>query len=314
VRARATILLASCVVVVAPAPPVTASPPVATSGSIAALDHGGAVVPVAASAPAGPGAELSPVGTATWVSLVDEVLVPDGPGMATARAAAMAEPTAPAASAASAPRLGSTRPTAAIASVVQATATQSRQEALADLGKPDAEARRQAATRLGEIGTMADAPALLRALHDPDEQVRFRAERAVWQVWSRAGDPEIDALFEQGLEQMNRGLADAAIATFSTIVTKKPEFAEGWNKRATIYFLIGDYDKSLADCAEVVKRNPQHFGVLSGYGQIYLRLDEPERALDYFERALKINPNLGQVEAVIGELRRIIVEKRRGTI
>ena len=113
---------------------------------------------------------------------------------------------------------------------------------------------------------------------------------------------------------MNRGLADAAIETFSTIVVKKPEFAEGWNKRATIYFLIGDYDKSLADCAEVVKRNPQHFGVLSGYGQIYLRLDEPERALDYFERALAINPNLRQVEVVIGELRRIIVERRKGTI
>jgi len=203
---------------------------------------------------------------------------------------------------------------APIVSVAHAAAEQSREDALAALGKPDAEARRQAATRLGEVGTMTDAPALLRALHDPDGEVRSRAERAVWQVWSRAGDPEIDALFQQGLEQMNRGLADAAIETFSTIVGKKPEFAEGWNKRATIYFLIGDYDKSLADCAEVVKRNPQHFGVLSGYGQIYLRLDEPERALDYFERALKINPNLRQVEVVIGELRRIIVEKRKGTI
>ena len=197
---------------------------------------------------------------------------------------------------------------APFAPVAHATEAQTREDALAALAKPDAEARRQAATRLGEIGTMADAPALLRALHDPDGEVRVRAERAVWQVWSRAGDPEIDALFQQGLEQMNRGLADAAIETFSTIVARKPEFAEGWNKRATIYFLIGDYDKSLADCAEVVKRNPQHFGVLSGYGQIYLRLDEPERALDYFERALKINPNLRQVEIVIGELRRIIVE------
>ncbi len=201
-----------------------------------------------------------------------------------------------------------------LVSAAHAAAEQTREDALAALGKPDPGARGQAATRLGEIGTMADAPALLRALHDPDGEVRSRAERAVWQVWSRAGDPEIDALFQQGLEQMNRGLADAAIETFSTIVTKKPEFAEGWNKRATIYFLIGDYDKSLADCAEVVKRNPQHFGVLAGYGQIYLRLDQPERALDYFERALKINPNLRQVEAVIGELRRIIVEKRKGTI
>ena len=161
---------------------------------------------------------------------------------------------------------------------------------------------------------MADAPALLRALHDKDDIVRTRAERSVWQVWSRAGDPEIDALFQQGVEQISRGMAEAAIETFSTIIRKKPEFAEGWNKRATIYFLVGEYEKSLADCGEVVKRNPEHFGVLSGYGQIYLQLDQPERALDYFQRALTVNPNLHQVEVVVEDLKRIIIAKRKGTI
>jgi len=194
------------------------------------------------------------------------------------------------------------------------TPAPSREQALADLAAPDAEVRRQAAVRLGEVGSMADAPALLRALRDPDEGVRALSERAVWLVWSRAGDPEVDALFQQGVEQMNQGAAEGAIDTFTAIIRKKPEFAEGWNKRATIYFLIGEYEKSLADCAEVVKRNPDHFGVLSGYGQIYLQLDQPERALDYFQRALKVNPNLHQVESVVEQLKRIIVEKRKGTI
>ena len=189
-----------------------------------------------------------------------------------------------------------------------------REQALADLTKPDVEARRQAAVRLGEVGSMADAPALLRPLRDPDDGVRALAERAVWQVWSRAGDPEVDALFQRGVEQMNQGEAGSAIDTFSAIIKKKPDFAEGWNKRATIYFLIGEYEKSLADCAEVVKRNPDHFGVLSGYGQIYVQLDQPERALDYFQRALKVNPNLHQVEVAIEQLKRLIVEKRKGTI
>lgn len=200
------------------------------------------------------------------------------------------------------------------AATAQHKAPLTREEALAALARPDVEERRHAAARLGEVGAMADAPALLRALHDTDDTVRARAERSVWQVWSRAGDPEIDALFQQGVEQMNRGLAEGAIETFSRIIQKKPDFAEGWNKRATIYFLVGEYDKSLADCAEVVKRNPEHFGVLSGYGQIYLQLDQPERALDYFQRALTVNPNLHQVELVIGALKRIIVEKRKGTI
>ena len=66
--------------------------------------------------------------------------------------------------------------------------------------------------------------------------------------------------------------------------------------------------------AEVVKRNPDHFGVLSGYGQIYVQLDQPERALDYFQRALKVNPNLRQVEAAVEQLKRLIIEKRKGTI
>ena len=189
-----------------------------------------------------------------------------------------------------------------------------REQALADLAKPDAETRRQAAVRLGEVGSMADAPVLLRLLRDPDDGVRAMAERAVWQVWSRAGDPEIDALFQRGVEQMNQGEAGSAIDTFTAIIRKKPDFAEGWNKRATIYFLIGEYEKSLADCAEVVKRNPDHFGVLSGYGQIYVQLDQPERALDYFQRALKVNPNLHQVEVAVEQLKRLIVEKRKGTI
>ena len=59
-----------------------------------------------------------------------------------------------------------------------------------------------------------------------------------------------------------------------------------------MYFLVGDYERSLQDCHEVLARNPSHFGVLAGYGQIYLALDQPEQALTYFERALQVNPNV----------------------
>jgi tetratricopeptide (TPR) repeat protein len=189
-----------------------------------------------------------------------------------------------------------------------------REQARERIVKGDAAARRAAAAALGELGTMADAPALLQALRDPDEGVRTVAENSVWQVWSRSGDPEVDALFQIGVEQMRGGDAEGAIRTFSTIIQRKPDFAEGWNKRATVYFLVGDYQRSLADCAEVLKRNPQHWGVLAGYGQIYVALDKPELALEYFERALMINPNLGSVAAAVAELKQMIVEKRKGTI
>jgi tetratricopeptide (TPR) repeat protein len=189
-----------------------------------------------------------------------------------------------------------------------------RPQALAGLGSPDATTRREAAASLGEVGTTADAPALLDALRDQDEVVRALAEHSVWQVWSRSGDREIDALFEVGLDQMNRRDAGGAIDTFTDIIRRKPDFAEGWNKRATLYFLVGDYTRSLADCDEVMKRNPTHFGALAGYGQIYLQLDQPERALQYFERALDVNPNLTGVEAAVRELRRALIERRKGTI
>jgi tetratricopeptide (TPR) repeat protein len=189
-----------------------------------------------------------------------------------------------------------------------------REQALARIATGDVEIRRQAVARLGDVGTMPDVPALTRALSDPDEVTRGLAEQSVWQVWSRSGDPAIDALFQLGLAQLNQGDPEAAIETFTTIIDKKPDFAEGWNKRATIFFLVGEYQKSLRDCDEVLKRNPTHWGVLAGYGQIYLQLDQPERALGYFQRALAINPNLRQVEAAVEQLKRLIADKRRDTI
>ncbi|MBI2001741.1 MAG: hypothetical protein HYS69_11260, partial [candidate division NC10 bacterium] len=129
-----------------------------------------------------------------------------------------------------------------------------RERALAGLvNKEDVEARRQGAAWLGETGLMADVPLLVEALRDPDELVRALAERSLWQVWSRSGDPDVDTLFQLGLEQMNQRDAESAIETFSRIIQRKPDFAEGWNKRATLYYLIGEYDKSLADCEEVIR-------------------------------------------------------------
>jgi len=189
-----------------------------------------------------------------------------------------------------------------------------RQQALQDLGSADVETRRLAAAWMGDLGTSADLPALFKTLRDQDDLVRALSQNSIWQVWSRSGDPKVDGLFAVGVEQMNHGQAQAAIGTFTEIIRLKPDFAEGWNKRATVYFLMGEYDKSLRDCDEVIKRNPQHWGALSGYGQIYLHLDKPEQALAYFERAVAVNPNLQQIEYLIEELKQALIEKRKGTI
>jgi tetratricopeptide (TPR) repeat protein len=172
---------------------------------------------------------------------------------------------------------------------------QSHDEAAKALSDSDPRLRREAANRLGMIGTMTDVALLARALRDADEGTRDNAQAAMWLIFGRSGDAEVDTLYETGVRQMEAGDFSQSIATFTRVIERKPDFAEGWNKRATLYFMVGDLRKSLADCDEVMKRNPYHFGALAGYVQIYIRLEYYERALDYSRRALAINPNLDGV-------------------
>ena len=205
---------------------------------------------------------------------------------------------------------------ACLASCMPAAAAEhaSHDKALAALHDAKAAERQRAAMNLAVVGRMQDVPALLSALRDRDGQVREMAERAVWAIWSRSGDSKVDGLFKQGLEQMDQDRLDEAIATFTRVIKLKPDFAEGWNKRATAYYFAGDYRRSLKDCDEVIKRNPVHFGALAGYGQIYVRLDRPEKALEYFRRALAVNPNLEGVENAVEELESLLAERSRNTI
>jgi tetratricopeptide (TPR) repeat protein len=202
-----------------------------------------------------------------------------------------------------------------VVGAMAAAAESPHERALADLGRQDDVTARRAGVRtLADLGDMADLSALAHRLRDPDPEVRALTESAMWQVWSRSGDADIDRMFAVGVEQMNGRQLDAAVATFSEIIRRRPAFAEGWNKRATVYFIQGEYRKSLADCDEVIARNPYHWGALSGYGMIYVELDQPGRALEYFEKALAINPNLASVEQAIETLKALLLQRRRDTI
>ena len=164
------------------------------------------------------------------------------------------------------------------------------------------------------FGAMADARLLEERLRDPHPLVRQYAERGLWAIWTRSGDPEIDALMARGVEELEHENHKAAIATFSQIVKKKPDFAEGWNKRATAYYLAGDFKRSIADCDEVLKRNPRHFGTLSGLGQIYYRMDDYEKSIEWYRKALEVNPNMGGVELNLKALESMVKEKRGKSI
>ena len=190
-----------------------------------------------------------------------------------------------------------------------------REQALAAIADTrDVETRRRGVLALGERGLMTDMPQLSQALRDVDPLVRAFAENTMWRVWSRSGDDAVDQLFAVGVEQMDARLGEAAVETFTEVIRRRPEFAEGWNKRATVYYLVGEYEKSLADCDEVMKRNPYHFGALSGYGMIYLQLDRPAKALDYLQQALRVNPNLESVQQTVEMLKSMLIQRRKDTI
>lgn len=172
------------------------------------------------------------------------------------------------------------------------------------------ERRAEAVVWVASHGRLQDADLLHRRLRDESTFVRAYAERGLWLLWSRSGDPEVDRLMAQGTEEMQAGHLAASLATFSEVIRRRPDFAEGWNRRATVHFLAGDYRRSLADCDEVLSRNPKHFGALSGCAQNHFHLEEYARAIEVFERALEVNPNLVGVDVFIEAARQKLREQR----
>lgn len=199
--------------------------------------------------------------------------------------------------------------TAATASAFPAP-PQSREEALGALASPDASTRAEGVAWIAERGTMSDAELLHRRLRDESPFVRGVAEQGLWLLWTRSGDAGVDRAMALASEDIEAGDYAQAISLLTEVIRKNPAFAEGWNRRATVYFLAGEYRKSIDDCNEVLKRNPKHFGALSGLGQIHVRLEQYDEALTWFRRALEVNPNMAGVQTSIRELEELLRKKR----
>ena len=187
---------------------------------------------------------------------------------------------------------------------------QTREQALAALKHADAATRAEAVVWLANRGAMSDAPLLHERLRDESPFVRGYAEQGLWLLWARSGDAAVDQLMARGTEEMQSGQHAKAVETFTSVINAKPDFAEGWNRRATVHYLAGDYQRSIADCAEVLKRNRLHFGALSGLGQIYFQMQDYDRALAWYRRALEVNPNMVGVELNIKGIEELLRDKR----
>jgi tetratricopeptide (TPR) repeat protein len=153
------------------------------------------------------------------------------------------------------------------------------------------------------IGTAELLDSLLGrlALAESDQQAKL-IEHGIWQIWSRSGSPTADLLVVQAMKAAEAGQTIKALAMLDTVIASRPQFTEAWNKRATIYFMIGDYDRSLADIARVLEQEPRHFGALAGQGLIYNEQGKPEAAIRSLKRALAINPRLDAARKALKEI------------
>jgi tetratricopeptide (TPR) repeat protein len=135
-------------------------------------------------------------------------------------------------------------------------------------------------------------------------------QAAIWTLWLNSGDPRIDTLMMRGMTAIDANDFPAAEKIFTEMVEKKPKFAEGWNKRATVRYLAHNYEGSLADIAKTLELEPRHFGALSGLGMVNMALGRDEAALAAFKRAFALYPNLPGAQEQMRELEEQIHGKR----
>lgn len=123
----------------------------------------------------------------------------------------------------------------------------------------------------------------------------------LWREWTSAHEnSDEEALMSEGLVAMSEGNLDRAENIFTKLIEANPSFTEAWNKRATLRFMLWDFEGSLRDVEKVLTLEPRHFGALSGLGMIHLRLGDPERALKAYEALVNIFPsNADAVQKII---------------
>lgn len=148
---------------------------------------------------------------------------------------------------------------------------------------------------------------LFEALQTAGDPLQARiVEQQIWTLWSFSPDDTVNLLMLRGVDALNQQDMKTALAVFTEMVGIAPDFAEGWNKRATVLYLVGAYEAAIADIDRTLELEPRHFGALSGLGLCNVELARDEAALDAFERALALNPHLASVRAHAEALRQRI--------
>jgi tetratricopeptide (TPR) repeat protein len=142
----------------------------------------------------------------------------------------------------------------------------------------------------------------------PNQTSAKHVEARIWALWAQTPSDTTALLMTRVKTALDAHKPAVALKLLNSVVKLKPDYIEGWNRRATLYYMQNDYDRSLRDIEQVLVREPRHFGALAGLGMIMQDLGDDKRALDAFRKALAINPHLDKVP----ELVKTLTEKVEG--
>jgi tetratricopeptide (TPR) repeat protein len=135
-----------------------------------------------------------------------------------------------------------------------------------------------------------------------NERKAERIAARIFEEWNRSGSASIDLMMQWSQKAMQAEKFDVALDFLDQVVTLSPTYAEGWNRRATVHFMMRSFGKSMADIDRTLQLEPRHFGALAGLGMIMQELGDDKRALDAFRKALEINPHLEKLPDMVKSL------------
>ena len=132
---------------------------------------------------------------------------------------------------------------------------------------------------------------LFKKLNETENQDEIRDLISdIWSIWYEVDDPKVIEYFEKGIQAMNLRNYPLAIRFFNNLIEEDPNFAEGWNKRATVHFMMGNFDQSMQDIIKTLELEPRHFGALDGMGLIFIHQGQFQQAIDVYDKMLEIFP------------------------
>jgi tetratricopeptide (TPR) repeat protein len=136
----------------------------------------------------------------------------------------------------------------------------------------------------------------------PDDETAKAIEQRIWALWMHSRSDTANLLMTRVQKAIEEKDLDLAIKLLDAIVKIKPDYIEAWNRRATIYYMKKDYGRSIADIREVLRREPRHFGALTGLGLILQDIGDDKQALEVYRRALAVYPRLERVPDIVKTL------------